>query len=252
MKKIQVLLLFTLGTLLSNAQINTSPLVEFQLSYITEIPEISSEHEVLNRDLFFGVTSRNDADSIRKAFTAYLKQPYERRGPTPLFSKKNDYTEYDATNGILVRSYEGFNLNRVIGKDIVTPYVYINRVFYSNDSLERKFYSTTFGFKIGKEYHYDTTGTLTKIIDHDEGYGFTAEDILNYCIKRGIDLNQRRYSGRNTVINKRGNDKKYWEVRYSLPYYCSSPKQYYRAERKIDGQTGTLIKRSWIRVSCSR
>lgn len=201
MKKTTCVITYILLILVTNAQTNT-----IIMEYFKNIPEISAEHEVLNRNSFPGVISRNGVDSIKEKKAAHTW-------------KGDEYKEYDST-GMLLKQYDGFSYNGVEGREFINPYIYIYRKFYPNDGLKMKKISCVFGFNIGKEYHYDEKGNLTETIDHNKGYDFTVEDVIRYCITNGIDLKSKTYDGRPFVSimkTKDENNKLIWRIEYPLP-----------------------------------
>lgn len=240
--------LLTLFLLTLNVNAQTDTIVE----YFKNIPEISAEHEVLNRDLFPGVISKKQRDSLISAFENYkllikkakskeelnkISNPYE--GSNLRSVGKDTYIETDK-NGVAQKYYFGFGREEVAGRDFINPYIYIHRHFYLNDSIRSKGLRTIVDFPIGKWYSYDNEGNLIKVKDTDEGYDFTAADIINYCIKEGINLDRKYPSSYNasTEIRKKKdeNGKPVWSITYRLGFM----KMGYIV---IDGKTGVVLSR---------
>ena len=238
---------------------------KFLSEYFRNIPEISAEPEVLNRDLFPGVCSKAKQDSIKNIYKQWElaiknatkaerekmytseKNPYHNRY---YYSRENQYTEKDK-NGMIQKKYKGFceyYNSGVSGQDFRNPYIYEYRTYYPNDALRSKALYSTFGFRIGKEYRYNEKGNLTETIDHNKGYVVTAEDIINFCMKRGVNLdkikdddNSYDRKGCNVEIRK-FKDKEgrlLWAIEY---YYDNVNSTHYYIQ--IDGKTGWIVKES--------
>ena len=62
---------------------------------------------------------------------------------------------------------------------------------------------------LGKEYLYDSNATLIKTIDHDKGWNFSYEDVINYLYDniedemslKTLSISKESFKGRN-----------YWQV----------------------------------------
>lgn len=247
MKKIAFLITFTFLIFTLNAQSDTISI------YFRIIPEISAEYEILNRNLFPGVITIKQRDSLFNAFENYkiivkkVKSKEERskmpNGHYPYESKnlqtigKTKYKELNA-NGLVKKYYQNFELENVVGRETINPYIYLYKEFYPNDSLKVKGLYTILDFRIGKWYYYDTIGNLINVIDTDEGYDFTAEDIIKFCIKEDVPLN-RKYPSEYvayTRINKtKKNDKLLWEI--------TNITNGQLVKIVVDGKTGTVISR---------
>lgn len=143
---------------------------EYTITHFQNIPPLSPESEVLMRTDFPGIAGDKSPDSLHVAS-----------------AEKDYYSEYD-TSGMMLKSYRNFNNNRIEGRDYLNPYFYVEKKYYANDKLKSKVIRCKFGPVIGKEYHYDETGTLTKTIDHDITEGYDLIDILNYCKGWRIDV----------------------------------------------------------------
>lgn len=204
------------------------------MKYLKNIPEFSTEHEVLNRDLFPGVFSKKVTDSLTRR-GIYSAESVRHLGSA-------DYRELD-TNGIVQKYYRGFDFGPVVGRELLNPYVYIYKGYDSNDNLRTKGLRTIFSFDIGKWYYYDEKGNLTKVIDADEGYDFTVEDIINFCIKDGIDLDRKSYGygyEASTEIKRYKTEKgPYWSIEYN-------PRGSILGNIVLNGKTGAVTYRKEI------
>ena len=253
MKTTAFLLIFLFTALNMNAQRDT-----------IKIPELSAEYEILNRDLFPGVFSKAQSDSLLENLRKNAKTEEERRNIPPKFyftdgkfRALDEYEEYD-TSGMLRKCYSGFYYSTVRGREFINPYIYIYREFYPNDGLKKKKYGSVLfdtGY-VGKEYRYDEEGNLVETIDYNEGYEFTTEDIINYCIKNGIDVDKRYDSYKTVTTISRVKDKDnnpFWWIKYPLPFMRKTWVETWeewelrKPEEEIltiDGKTGQLINKS--------
>lgn len=85
---------------------------------------------------------------------------------------------------------------------------------------------------LGKEYHYDSNTTLIKTIDHDKGWNFSYEDVINYLYEHIEDevrisvssIKKRVYQNRN-----------YWQVETNTNLW---KKNHFL---RIDGNTGEIL-----------
>ena len=85
---------------------------------------------------------------------------------------------------------------------------------------------------LGKEYLYDSNATLIKTIDHDKGWNFSYEDVINYLYEHIEDevrisvssIKKRVYQNRN-----------YWQVETNTNLW---KKNHFL---RIDGNTGEIL-----------
>ena len=85
---------------------------------------------------------------------------------------------------------------------------------------------------LGKEYLYDSNATLIKTIDHDKGWNFSYEDVINYLYDNIEDeveifvssIKKRVYQNRN-----------YWQVETNTMFWKNNH------FLRIDGNTGEIL-----------
>ena len=85
---------------------------------------------------------------------------------------------------------------------------------------------------LGKEYRYDSNTTLIKTIDHDKGWNFSYEDVINYLYEHIEDeveifissIKKRVYQNRN-----------YWQVETNTMFWKNNH------FLRIDGNTGEIL-----------
>jgi len=64
---------------------------------------------------------------------------------------------------------------------------------------------------IGKEYFFDKEGKLEKTVDHDQGWDFSYEKVIEYILERKSPLvREDIYYG--AEITQEGKEKKYWQL----------------------------------------
>ena len=85
---------------------------------------------------------------------------------------------------------------------------------------------------LGKEYRYDSNATLTKTIDHDKGWNFSYEDVINYLYDN-IEDEVRIYI---SSIKKRVyQNRNYWQVETNTRFWRNNH------FLRIDGNTGEIL-----------
>ena len=85
---------------------------------------------------------------------------------------------------------------------------------------------------LGKEYLYDSNATLIKTIDHDKGWNFSYEDVINYL----YDNIEDKISLETLSIRKeRFQDRNYWEIETNISFWENDH------FLRIDGNTGEVL-----------
>ena len=85
---------------------------------------------------------------------------------------------------------------------------------------------------LGKEYRYDSNATLIKTIDHDKGWDFSYEDVINYLYDNiedkisleTLSISKESFKGRN-----------YWEIETNISFWENDH------FLRIDGNTGEVL-----------
>ena len=85
---------------------------------------------------------------------------------------------------------------------------------------------------LGKEYRYDSNATLIKTIDHDKGWNFSYEDVINYLYDniedemslKTLSISKESFKGRN-----------YWQVETNTSFWENNH------FLRIDGNTGEVL-----------
>ena len=85
---------------------------------------------------------------------------------------------------------------------------------------------------LGKEYFYDSNATLIKTIDHDKGWNFSYEDVINYLYDniedemslKTLSISKESFKGRN-----------YWQVETNTSFWENNH------FLRIDGNTGEVL-----------
>ena len=85
---------------------------------------------------------------------------------------------------------------------------------------------------LGKEYRYDSNATLIKTIDHDKGWDFSYEDVINYlCDNIEDEMSLKTLS----IRKERFQDRNYWEIETNISFWENDH------FLRIDGNTGEVL-----------
>ncbi|MCD7933463.1 MAG: hypothetical protein LUH15_20080 [Tannerellaceae bacterium] len=85
-------------------------------------------------------------------------------------------------------------------------------------------------FSIGKEYIFDQKGKVETIIDHEEAFSFTMEDVYRFIEKQALPLHKIKRYSENT-------NRPYWYVTFDDPADPEKAFAFY-----LDGKTGEVFK----------
>lgn len=183
----------------------TDSVEKFEISNLTnvimkKITDSSKNINVIKRENLYEIRDRNNIIIV-----SYSKGPHENS-----FFSGYDYSE-----------------NPVIG---------IYKEFYPDNNIKIKGIYCWFGFKIGKWYNYSEDGNLISVVDYDEGFNYSINEIFQYCETNNISL-EKKQSGLRTEISKyiAPDQKRYWYIQY--PNY---EKQCF-INIQIDALTGMVI-----------
>jgi len=89
----------------------------------------------------------------------------------------------------------------------------IGKSYYPNLNISGKCIISSFNnmLIIGKEYFFDKEGKLEKTVDHDQGWDFSYEKVIEYILERKSPLYRKdEYYGAEIV--QEGKEKKYWQL----------------------------------------
>jgi hypothetical protein len=146
------------------------------------------------------------------------------------------YIKRDSLNNILIK-FE-FNVSPTGGgiyyREYIDELFQYGETYYSNGNLRSKGINSWLGFQLGKVYKYDEKGNLTETINHDEGYDFTYEKVLEFCKENSIELQSDKIMNR----LKKGiieDGRKVWRIDYN------NPKTHKRDIYRLDGCTGEVL-----------
>ena len=85
---------------------------------------------------------------------------------------------------------------------------------------------------LGKEYFYDSNAILLRVVDHDKGWNFSYEDVINYL----CDNIEDKISLETLSIRKeRFQDRNYWEIETNISFWENDH------FLRIDGNTGEVL-----------
>ncbi|WP_373846050.1 hypothetical protein [Bacteroides heparinolyticus] len=93
-------------------------------------------------------------------------------------------------------------------------YFKVVKNYYPSKSIETKGVAFNDGAPVGIWYYFDESGHLTKEENSDEGYDFSPDDVIAYCVKHKIKLPKGYHdSGFHTRVMKQELDgKKVWTI----------------------------------------
>ncbi|GGX19180.1 hypothetical protein GCM10007384_20650 [Aquimarina muelleri] len=162
---------------------------------------------------------------------------------------KNERTIIEENNTIIEQIYFGGLLSH---KEIIyyknSPFRII-KLFYNNGNIQRKSVFFNYGNKgieKGIWYEYDKEGKLIKETNYDEGYAFTWDDVLNYCVSNNIPitLGYQTTSTYDTSI-ERMHSKEFkrnvWKITYPDPTGVGTGKGFPLEVKILDGNTGKVL-----------
>ena len=165
---------------------------------IMERPIITPEFEKLNLDDFKDglVIKHEDVEIEENKFINIEKFYYD----------KQDNISNKILRGSLI---SGFAYSFTPKDSFYT----ISKSFYTNYIIQRKSIRSSIesSIKIGKQYFFDKEGKLEKTIDHDLGWDFSYEKIIQYILDRKASLFGVDFLSR-AKISKQGTSRKYWEL----------------------------------------
>jgi hypothetical protein len=163
-----------------------------------ERPSITAEFEKLNLDDFKdGLVIKKENIEIEENKWIIAEKYY--------YDKLNDYGRKILDGSFL----QGFSYNFYPKKShyIIGKSYYINNYILGKCILSNINSSLT----IGKEYFFDQDGKLEKTIDHDLGWDYSYEKVIEYILDRKAPL-QREDIYWGAEITQHGSAKKYWQL----------------------------------------
>jgi hypothetical protein len=187
-------------------------------------PNITPEFEKLNLDDF------KDGLIISKA--------YVDAGP----DKGNEFSMYDYrkvdNNGTKMfgGSFLGGFRSSFTAKD---SYYTIAKGYYKNGYIQSKciISSVLRSIKIGKQYFFNQDGKLEKTIDHDLGWDYSYEKVIEYILDRKAPLlSEEYYFG--AEITQEGKKQKYWQLVLDTSKTTGKPTW---ELIKLDSMTGEIL-----------
>lgn len=112
--------------------------------------------------------------------------------------------------------------------------------YYLSGLIKSRLIRSKFNFYVGKKYYYDEEGDLVNMVDTDEGYHFTYEDVLKFYVRKWKRLVDDDYGipvkiDRGTIVND--NNKKYWSLTHKNEKTGLSDVYF------LDSQSGRVFKK---------
>ncbi len=191
--------------LLTNCKAQHNQIVEQELI----IPQITKEFESFDIELF-----NKEVDSISRKRIAINKQKYVE--------------EVSQSYGYIRKEYPN------------NSYFMISKKYYNNGNIKQKGISLKNGYPIGFIYEFDQEGNFIKETNTDEGYDFGWLDVIKYCNKHQIKLDQgypKREGIKTEIYKVEEKGEKVWII----SYYDPTKEQIF--EVTLDGKTGKELKR---------
>ncbi|TRX31905.1 hypothetical protein FNW52_18100 [Flavobacterium sp. ZT3R18] len=165
-------------------------------------PQLNDSFEKLNLDDFKdGLVITKEKGTI-EPYLGVIYDSYRYR--------KTDHTGYTTLDGT---PSEGFGYSFTASNSAYRLW----KSYYKNGFIDRKGIASTIDGQVllGKEYRFNKNGQLEKVIDHDLGWDFPFEDVLQYILNRGL-LIKYEEGYWSTEISKKESEsedcRKYWEV----------------------------------------
>ena len=188
-------------------------------------PSINDNFETLDLDKFKGDLK------IEKYYDPNIKQSncnwYKYKKETEheiitLTGSKEQVFDYQRT----LKNQPYFIFKEYYGKN---RYIYRKRVF-----------SKTTNIVLGKEYQFNDEGKLIKTIDHDEGWNFSYEEVMDLIKQKYGDKVDYSIQYAFDLKKKSTNDKRnYWEITIKTTFKTGD--QFSYDLLKVDGNTGEIL-----------
>ena len=128
----------------------------------------------------------------------------------------------------------------------------VEKLFHGNGNIKSKHlrfqHSVEFGagFKVGIGYEYDENGKFLREVNHDEGFTFGYEELIDYCFKNDIllDIGYKSSKGNSPLITKEIKDgKKVWTINHFKRPNKENMPAMLKIDEVIDAETGEVIEK---------
>jgi hypothetical protein len=118
-------------------------------------------------------------------------------------------------------------------------YYAIAKGYYGNSYIRSKCIRSSIirSIKIGKQYFFNQDGKLEKTIDHDLGWDYSYEKVIQYILDRKAPLLREEYYF-GAEITQEGKEKKYWQLVIDTGKITGKPTW---ELIKLDGMTGEIL-----------
>lgn len=142
--------------------------------------------------------------------------------------------EYDEDENVFRKTIIGED-NSVELYQKLTPFLDYYEKYFPDGKIAVKAITSWLGFGIGKQYTFTKDGKISGEKDFDEGYDFTFNDILKFCVENQINLTNECEFPNRVIKIQDNNEKKYWILEY-----CNSTDG--KIDHvKIDAKTGEVV-----------
>ncbi|OXA93493.1 hypothetical protein [Flavobacterium hercynium] len=118
-------------------------------------------------------------------------------------------------------------------------YYTIAKSYYKNGNIHFKCITSSLfrQIKIGKQYFFNQDGKLENIVDHDKGWDYSYEKVIEYILERKLPLvSDNIYYG--AEITQEEKEKKYWQL--ALDTRKTTNKSTWEIV-KLDAMTGEIL-----------
>jgi hypothetical protein len=205
-------------------------------------PELNDSFEKLTLDFYIkeGLTITREADE----YGEYKDVEYDKYK-----FKKEDSIGITELNGWMKVPFKdgGFTYNYQYKNSIYE----IQKTYYKDGNIESKILFGNAGNQslvLGKKYLFHPNGTFNKVIDHDLGWDFSLEDVLNYVESRNLRIKfdnhyvipslMHIYQRKSQTIENLN----YWEIElYMGDTIINGIAEPIREFVKLDAKTGEIL-----------
>ena len=186
-----------------------------------------------NKKIIFDCTIKDTVTQEEKSINV---EKYQKE-----FNQKGGGIQLTENDTLEVRiSFDPSEITKRIFNKKINVIKALNYGYDSKKIISSLFYYTKGNFSIGKEYHYDLSGNITKVINNDdpENYTLCYKEAEAIVLKKVGNKYEIKALGReSTIIN--GEKVYYWEV---ITSKIGSFKNSDKREFWIHGKTGKIIK----------
>jgi hypothetical protein len=155
-----------------------------------------------------------------------------------LYYSKRDTTGTYRLEGIEGEGFEiGFNFEPKNSLYSVFKLYDGKTKYIKRKRVDFEFDNNTYNIAVGKEYFYNEQGKLTETINHDLGWDFSVERVVQFALDKGFKLPKLGEHSEIEIIREEKNKKKYWILVVEKNRLGIDGYDVY----KLDAQTGEVL-----------